>query len=283
MKLSVKPLLVLSLSAQLLLSTAALADPISFTPDAKNPQSAGNLVGQIPVKSIGSLALPEGLAVFDGHTIEVEAIPDWLFDRDAVLTGAVINSSMTTSGANAIVKGLAYFHAGSWIKNLAPLLARDTIRTVGGGTIVGNVQAVLPDGLEVLNLTGGRQKVAFAEIADIISPRAFRFAASAESLKLDPASTAMQAEPLQIAFAGSGPAGRGSSRRPTVPKSTLAGSEGGIPNSVIASEVLIDVALNVVAPAVAIPLCFGVTRNAQTIAKLKADQLNSGTYGPIYP
>ena len=114
------------------------------------------------------MALPQGLAVFDGHAIDIEAVPDWLFDRDEVLTGAVINSSITTSGPNAIIKGLVFFTGGHWIKNLGSLLTRDTITTVSGNTIAGTVQATLPDGLEVLTLTGTRMKVAFADIENIV-------------------------------------------------------------------------------------------------------------------
>jgi len=284
MKFRVKNLLTACLATQLLLGTAAFADPCTFTPDSKSPRSNGTLVGQVAVKSIGSVALPQGLAVFDGHAIDIEAVPDWLFDRDEVLTGAVINSSITTSGPNAIIKGLVFFTGGHWIKNLGSLLTRDTITTVSGSTIAGTVQATLPDGLEVLTLTGTRMKVAFADIENIVSPRAFRFAASAESLKLDPASTAIQAEPLQIAFVPIVGAGKViATAKPRVPQSNLPGTEGGVPNSVIATEVLIDVAMNVIAPAVAIPLTFGVTRNAQTISKVKAAQAASGTFGPIYP
>ncbi len=179
MKFRVKNLLTACVVSQLLIGSASFADPLSFTPDGKTPQSNGTFVGQIPVKSIGSVALPQGQAVFDGHRIDIEAVPDWLFDRDEVLTGAVINSSITTSGPKAILKGLVYFNSGSWIKNLGSLLTRDTITTVSGSTIAGNVQAVLPDGLEVLTLTGNRTKVAFADIENIVSPRAFQFAASA--------------------------------------------------------------------------------------------------------
>ena len=284
MKFRVKSLLTACVSAQLLLGTVAFADPCTFTPDTKSPQGNGTFVGQVAVKSIGTVALPQGLAVFDGHTIDIEAVPEWLFDRDEVLTGAVINSSITSSGPNAIIKGLVFFTGGHWIKNLGSLLTRDTITTVSGSTIAGSVQTALPDGLEVLTLTGNRMKVAFTDIQNIVSPRAFRFAATAESLKLDPASTAIQAEPMQIAFVpivGAGTVVANSKAR--VPQSHLPGTEGGIPNSVLASEVLIDVAVNVIAPAVAIPLCFGVNRNSRTINKLRADQAQGGTYGPIYP
>jgi hypothetical protein len=272
----------LLLSTSICLGNAALAETVSFTPEAVGT-STGNFVGQIPIASIGNLKLPQGLAVFDGHTIEIDAVPDWLFDRDAVLTGAVIHASMTASGANAIIKGLVFFNAGSWIRNLAAPLARDTIRTTSGGTVAGTVQAIMPDGLEILQLSGGRRKVLFSEIESITSPRAFNFAASADSLKIDPASRSFQGQSLQIAFVPMAMAGRLAMHRPSVPASHLPGTEGGVPNSVIATEVLIDVAVNVVAPAVAIPMVFGVNRNAETIAKVRAVQAETGTFGPINP
>src|SRR5580658_7736470 len=96
--------IVLALSCWLAVGTAANAESVSFTPDPSGRQGSGRFVAEIPVNSIGSLALPQGLAVFNGNVVEIDAVPDWLFDRTAVLTGAVIHTSMTTSGANAIIK-----------------------------------------------------------------------------------------------------------------------------------------------------------------------------------
>jgi hypothetical protein len=47
--------------------------------------------------------------------------------------------------------------------------------------------------------------------------------------------------------------------------------------------VLIDVAINLIAPTVAMPLVFFDNRNAQTKARLRAVQEASGTFGPINP
>jgi hypothetical protein len=221
--------------------------------------------------------------VISGHSIEIQAVPEWLFDRDTVLSGSVINPTLTTQGGSSIVRGLAFFNGGSWLRNLAAPNVRDTIRTASGETIPGTIQAVLPDGLEILQLMGGRRKVLYTDIANIDSPRAYNFAVNATSLKLDPTAAGMQGDANQVAFTRAGLGGRIAMGKPSVPTSRLPGTEGGVPNAVIASEVLIDFAVNVVAPAVTVPVILLDNRNAAIRQNLRTIQANQGTNGIVIP
>jgi len=166
---------------------------------------------------------------------------------------------------------------------LAAPTARDTIRTASGESIPGTIQAVLPDGLEILQLTGGRRKIAYSEIANLESPRAYTFVIDAASLKIDPTAAGMQGDAGQIVFTPAGLRGRIAMNKPVVPPNHLPGTEGGVPNSVIASEVLIDIAVNVIAPAVTIPSVLLINHNADIRAKLRAIQAQQGTNGIVIP
>ncbi|HEY9778111.1 MAG TPA: hypothetical protein V6C81_30385 [Planktothrix sp.] len=262
-----------------LLGKSASAEPITFTPDttAGAPPGSGTLVGQIPVKAIGSIALPQGLAVISGHSIEIDAVPEWLFDRDAVLTGVVVDTSLLATGANMQVSGLAYFSGGQWLRNLAAPTARDTIELKDGSTIYGETQAVLPDGLEILAVAGGRRKVAYSDITNIVSPRAFRFAANAKAMKLDASTPGMMGDAGAIAFVPARQRMRINAIAANVggakvPKSKLPGTEGGVPNSVIAAQVAIDLGINLVAPAITLPVVLSnPDTNAHALLKHFAD------------
>lgn len=285
-----------------------LAERLTFTPPASGVSGAtGTITAQVPVRAIGTLALPQGMAYISGHSIQVEAVPEWLFDRDLVLSGAVINANVVPVGPSLTLSGLAYFNNGSWLPNLVKSYSRDTIVTTSGTAIIGNIQTFMNDGLEILQLAGGRRKVLFNEIADIQSPRAYRFSANATAMKLDsptgilnttssnnlgagaPAGAVssqtvsstttqtnadaaspqlnIQGDIRSITFTQSGLAARiARAQKPAVPKSKLAGTEGGVPNSVIASEVLIDVAVNIIAPAVVAPLVYNQNNSAARAA-----------------
>jgi hypothetical protein len=271
------------LASAFVFGSVSYADPVSYTPPTAETKGIGNLVTQLPVSRIGSLALPRGLAVLSGHSIEIQAVPEWLFDRDTVLSGAVINPTMTVQGGNSVVRGLAFFNGGSWLRSLAAPTARDTIRTASGESIPGNIQAVLPDGLEILQLTGGRRKIAYAEIANLESPRAYTFVIDAASIKIDPTAVGMQGDAGQIVFTPAGLRGRVAMHKAVVPPNRLPGTEGGVPNSVIASEVLIDVAMNVVAPAVTIPSVLLINHNQNIRANLRTIQAQQGTNGIVIP
>src|SRR5208283_269831 len=97
-------LLVLLLLAQ---AAPAVATPLTF-----NASGAAHFDGEVDATTIGGLALPEGSATLAGNMIELDAVPDWLFDKQPVLTGIVFNQQIDSTGANPKVTGQAYMLRG---------------------------------------------------------------------------------------------------------------------------------------------------------------------------
>lgn len=275
-------------ACSLLFTLPARAEPVSFMPTPGATDGGGSLVAQIPVRSLAKVDLPRGIAVISGHSIEIDAVPDWLFDREPVFTGVVIYTRAETQGPNMVVRGLAYFNDGSWIRNIAAPLDSDTFVTRDGAEIVGHVQALMSDGIEILQESGGRRKLAYDDITNVVSPRAFLFATTARTIKLDTSSPAMQGEAVAIAFGA--PAGQRNrvvaalAGKPKVPQSHLPGTEGGVSNAYIVGASMLDLATNVVAPAVYWPILWTESRTKQLeIIKHFADfELNYPVPQSIY-
>src|SRR5438132_859286 len=101
--------------AWLVISPGAFASQLAFTANGANITA---FEGDVQSKSIGGVALPKGSVSISGSTINVNAVPDWLFDRHNVLTGVVINPKLATEGSSSVVTGLAYFTKGEWLANL---------------------------------------------------------------------------------------------------------------------------------------------------------------------
>ena len=94
---------------------AGLAVPITF---GATGSQITTIEGDIPVRSIGGVLLPKGSVSISGNTIDVGAVPEWLFDKHTVLSGVLINPTLNTTGDRATITGLVYFQTGEWLKNL---------------------------------------------------------------------------------------------------------------------------------------------------------------------
>lgn len=290
----------LALTLNLQLSgLAALASAVEMKQSEGKPVQASLA---LPAASIGSMLLPEGQISVNGQSVEVGAVPEWLFDRHTVLTGTLIRldlgagttSSISSSGssssvaasgsgtANTRLDGLVYFTGGDWLKNLRRSRISETVEAVDGNTYVGRISTVTPSSLSIDTLPGQTRTLALANVKNIVSPYSYRFSAPASDVKLSPdtgtticdASTATFAlsQPLgslsQTTLSQSTQAqsqqtltGRPKSRMfsgPSqavlkLPKSTLAGTEGGISRKAITAMIAVDAA-NTLAPMIALPL-----------------------------
>jgi hypothetical protein len=169
--------------------------------------------------------------------------------------------------AQSYVSGLVYINGGDWLKNLRRTRSTETVETTEG-SVSGKIASI--DGTSVLieTLPGQTKTIPLANVKNIVSPFSFSFTAPATDIKLSPddgttvcdAGTVVFAPASQSIYSAKGNSGgsyggSNSSRKPalTLPKSTLAGTEGGITKGAITAMVAVDTA-NTLAPIIGLPL-----------------------------
>lgn len=247
----------------------------------------------LPVANIGNYLLPDGQISVNGQLVEVGAVPEWLFDRHTILTGTLIrldlaapastqaanpasttNASAPQGSAQAVAStsrldGLVYFNGGDWLKNLRTNRISETVEAADGNTYVGRISTVTADNLSIDTLPGQTRTLALANVKNIVSPFSYRFSAQASDVKLSPDSGMTTCDASSATFALARPLGQpqsaiatqsrprmfGVASKPvfTLPKSTLAGTEGGISKKAITAMITADAA-NTLAPMIALPL-----------------------------
>jgi len=271
----------LSLIGQIgLASLSAQANTIQYA--AATDKQPGQFEGELPIKSLSSLKLPNGTVQFKGEDVNVFAVPDWLFDRNLVLSGALVRAeyvvpSNTTGAGNsasntAMIAGLAYFLGGEWLTNLATPRAVDVIETMSGERIHGRILSRMDNAFAFKPDDGGTRKVNFSDIKTISSPRAFHFVIPAREAKINPDDDSFVVEADKISFSPTLWHGR-ITGKPSVPKSTLAGADPGIRKSTIATFLALDI-VDEIAPAIAIPLV--LNRSNQSAALNELNRFNAG-------
>lgn len=230
-----------------------LANPISYTAPTKD--QPGMFSGELPIGRIGAVLLPDGLVEFSGDELKVGAVPDWLFDRDVVVRGAIVRAEIVPQKTDSIVAGLVYFFDGPWLQYLGSLRSVDVVDTISGEQIRGRIVARVGQAF-ALNPEGGgdTRKINFMDIKSISSPRAFNFNIVAPTTRLAPTNSSLSFEATRIDFSSSSVSARLiASRKAFLPQSTLAGADPGISNRSIGMFVAMDIFMDV-APAIAIPL-----------------------------
>lgn len=247
---------------------AAHADPVQLKSAADGKPAQGAFA--LPVSNIAGMLLPNGQMTVDRQNVEVGAVPEWLFDRHTVLTGVLVQLDVSggTAGQGSNLSGLAFFNGGDWLKNLQRSHGRETVETVSGETIQGKIISINRDQLVIDTLPGQSKTIPLTSVANIISPYSFRFSAPASEVKLSPDTGTTICDASAISFSparsNSGtklasaynPPLAGSTSNTQhfkLPKSDLAGTEGGITKKAIAFMVTADI-VNTMAPAIALPL-----------------------------
>jgi hypothetical protein len=245
------------------------------------------------VANIGNYLLPDGQISVSGQLVEVGAVPEWLFDRHTILTGTLIrldlgatpaataaatptpsatpsiNQGSAQAVASSRLDGLVYFSGGDWLKNLRTSRISETVEAADGNTYVGRISTVTADNLSIDTLPGQTRTLALANVKNIVSPFSYRFSAQASDVKLSPDSGMTTCDASTATFALARPLGQpqsaiatqsrprmfGVASKPvfTLPKSTLAGTEGGISKKAITAMITVDAA-NTLAPMIALPL-----------------------------
>jgi hypothetical protein len=260
---------------------ASLAGTIGYT--APSGETPGKFAGEIPIGKINGVLLPDGLVRFDGDELKIVAVPDWLFDRDTVLTGAIVRAEYAGQQTQSVIGGLVYFYDGQWLKNLASPKAMDTIELLDGTRITGNIYARVGQAFAFRPVDGGQRKVNFSEIKTISSPRAFTFNIPVPTTRINPADTTMTFDASRIVLTPSAVAGRVTiAKKAVLPKSTLAGTEQGISNRSIATFIALDIA-NDLAPAIAIPLVLSPWTQQAALNEIRKVNIQSQLAGPSTP
>ncbi len=249
------------ISFYLTASLPVIANPLVYM--APSAGKNGSFEGEISIKQIGPLLLPKAVVQFKGSEVNVLAVPDWLFDRNLVLSGTLVNAQVDVENKTASVRGLVYFWGGSWLTNLGSANAVDVVDTISGEQLRGRVRAALDNALAFKPEDGPMRKLALTEIKSINSPRAYVFTIPTEPGKISPEANSLQFDSISISFAPT----FGHAllvKKARIPQSTLAGTEPGISTTQIGALIGVNIA-NEMAPAIAIPLVLNasIVRHAQ--------------------
>lgn len=238
----------------LITASGSLAAPLRV--DASPNAKGSNIDARVGVTNLGHLRVPQGRVILDGNQILVRAVPEWLFDSHTVLSGRVVQSKVSTSEGTTRISGVAYFMEGEWLNSLDNFKRKDSIETVNGEVLVGRVRGINADSVDFQTNEGKIQRVPASDIQVFESPRAFVFSIIAGSVRIDATTGELKGEADTIAF---NPTVEGRSRgffrkkKIEEPKSTLAGTEGGVTKSQIAGMVALDV-VNTLAPIIVAPI-----------------------------
>ncbi|MDZ4833078.1 MAG: hypothetical protein SGJ27_04685 [Candidatus Melainabacteria bacterium] len=238
----------------LLCSDAATAAPIKVVKGA----STAGIDARIKTDALGKIKVNNGSVKFSGNDVTVGAVPDWLFDRHVVLTGKLIDSRISSSASGTVIQGLMYFTGGDWINSFEDFKRPDNLELTDGSTLVGKVRAVNPSNIDFQVQTGQTRRVNLTDVKTIFSPRAYSFSIPATDVKVDAATGDMTGEAslgsfdssltkdARKLFAKKDP-------KAVEPKSTLAGSEGGVTKGQLTTMIVLDV-VNTIAPAIVAPI-----------------------------
>jgi len=262
----IKNLLALVCALQCIAGPSAKADTVTYTAPTKD--QSGKFQGEIPLSRLNSLLLPNGLVQLADEELKILAVPDWLFDRDVVLRGAIVRAEAATRQNGSVIGGLVYFYDGQWLANLASPRAIDVIDTIGGEEIRGHIMGKIGQAFAVKPETGGTRKIGFSEIKSINSPRAFTFNIPSTTSRIVPTDATMSFEAASILLTPTPMAGKIiASRKASLPKSTLPGTEPGISKTSLATFIALDI-INEIAPAIAIPLVLNRSTQAAALNEL---------------
>lgn len=246
-----------------------LANPLTYVAPTEN--QSGSFQGELPIERIGPLQLPKAVVQFEGSHVNVLAVPDWLFDRNLVLSGPLVKGQIDLQGLNSKMNGLVYFLQGLWLTNLGSNNATDVIDTISGEQLRGRIRTELDSAFAFKPDNGPMRKLQFTDIKNISSPRAYWVSIPITSGKVVPSGNSVQFDSNSISFICT--FGHGlMAAKPKTPQSTLAGTEPGISKAQIGTLIGINIA-NEIAPAIAIPLVL----NGSTVnyAKRKLNHFQS--------
>jgi len=260
-----------SLALLLLTTGPVFANALTYTAPAG--EQGGKFTGELTLARIGTVALPDGLLKFSDDEMLVEAVPDWLFDREQVLRGVIVRAEVASQQNSSIVAGLVFFVDGTWLPNLGPRRTVDEIVTNAGETILGRITGRSGQAFSVQPEQGGNRKVNFSDIRSIKSPRAFAFNISTPSARLSPTDNSFSFDSNMITLKPSSDQAHIASAKAKVPRSTLAGADPGVSDRAVNTFIALDIFSEIV-PAIAIPLVLNPITQRHAIKQI-SNSLNT--------
>lgn len=229
-------------------ASAALASPLSLKQGAQGTE----LNTSVKAERIGRLALPDGQLRIRNGEAELQAVPDWLFDRHTVLKGKLIAAKMNSQAPSSLELVL-YFNEGDWLKEIYKgRRTRETITLKSGNAVSGNVRSITASDINFEVLPGKVDKIALADVVNIDSPFAFRGVVPVSQVKINPDNQDISADAGTVSFAIPGRSAN-NTKVAVLPPSNLPGTEGGISKGKIIAMVGVDT-VNTLAPLIAIPI-----------------------------
>lgn len=260
-----RSVLLLFCFCQLVFIGKADANTITYVLPSDN--QPGKFTGDLPLPRIASVLLPDGLVQLKDDEFQIGAVPDWLFDRDTVLNGAIVRAEIMAKQNVSIVAGLVYFFDGRWLPYLGSPRSLDIIDTVSGEMVRGRVVGRVGQAFAVKLEAGGTEKVNFSDIKTIDSPRAFTFNIPAPTARLSPTDTSLSFDADQIKLTPTSLIAH-VSKKAKLPPSMLAGSDPGVSNSAIGTFLALDIVEDI-APAIAIPLVLSPYTQSAALNQIK--------------
>lgn len=248
------------LSTQLAAGPAALASQVNYFQTADGKQSG--IKTTLSIKQLGRLVVPGGLVVFDGNDIEVQAIPEGLFDPRLILTGIMIRSQTIPASGPQAIKGLAYFFGGPWLNYLSAPPSFELIQKSDGSVVTGQIVEGNEKCLSVKQGNGTIVSIEFCQIANIESPRALAFLMPLDRT-FNSSDSLVQGQTSSVRFS----ANNGGQRILALnrPVDHLLGDERGISKGSILSYLMLDL-FATIAPAIATPLVIN-NRTSRTASR----------------
>ncbi len=229
-------------------SLSALASPLSLKQGAQGQE----LTTSVKAERIGRLALPDGQLRIRSGDAELQAVPDWLFDRHTVLKGKLISAKMNSQAPSSL-ELLLYFNEGDWLKEIYKgRRTRETLTLKSGNSVSGNVRSITATDINFEVLPGKVDKIALADIVNIDSPFAFKAVVPVSQVKINPDNQDITADAGTVSFTVPGRSAN-STKVAVLPPSNLPGTEGGITKGKIVAMVGVDT-VNTLAPLIAIPI-----------------------------
>lgn len=229
-------------------SLAALASPLSLKQGAQGQE----LTTCVKAERIGRLALPDGLLRIRAGDAELQAVPDWLFDRHTVLKGKLISARMNSQAPSSLDLVL-YFNEGDWLKEIYKgRRTRETITLKSGNAVSGNIRSITATDINFEVLPGKVDRIALADVVNIDSPFAFKASIPVSQVKINADTQDISADAGTVSFTVPGRAGN-TTKVAVLPPSNLPGTEGGISKGKIVAMVGVDT-VNTLAPLIAIPI-----------------------------
>jgi hypothetical protein len=201
------------------------------------------------------------------NNVQIQAIPEALFDSRTVLSGVVLKAEAEPAASTSqTIRALVYFYSGTWLSYLGPAPISELVETGSGKILSGRIIEGDNQSLSLSDADGKTVSIDMRDIANLRSPRAFWLDIPViDSRALTQAGTSFVGQASSAVFKPTFGSANVVARRSVIRPN---GDETGISKAAFAAYLLADIAA-FVGPAIALPLAIE-KRNLTTKNKYKA-------------